>query len=70
MISLKPCPFCGSENLEIWPPEGDVKRHLEEAGCSSLQGGIDCIDCGIETVIDIWTQEEMDNFVNMWNRRP
>lgn len=56
-IKLKPCPFCGSENLR--------------KGCTGYHLGNDiyikCLTCGAK--IQICEEYGEEDLVNRWNRR-
>lgn len=58
MITLKPCPFCGSENVEFIPNE-------EQAIDNTKTGFILCFGCGFST--DTFYSER--HAAKAWNRR-
>lgn len=64
-MEIKPCPFCGNENIEThkYPI---CENNEEEEGYDEEDGVfLYCANCGFET--GIFISEEM--LVNKWNRR-
>lgn len=62
MNTLKPCPFCGGEDIEKlgFSPNCDTRPHIHCRDC-----GIDVYD--VPTVIPIWHRN--DSMVQAWNTR-
>ena len=63
MSELKPCPFCGSENIRI-QPEGDYWEAY-------------CIDCDVarqgsnyERMTDAWNERVNSNWIDVSDRLP
>jgi Lar family restriction alleviation protein len=59
MSELKPCPFCGGENIHV-----DEYEH--EAG-KRWRGRVVCLDC-MAMVDSGWSQQK-HLAIEMWNRR-
>jgi len=57
MNTLKPCPFCGSKNIESWESE-NLNKH-EMIWC------VFCVDCkceGPESLVEV-------EAIQLWNNR-
>ena len=65
-LNLKPCPFCGSSDLELYSEENDVLGEL------CWESFILCKDCHAQTSMfaTYETKEEAeDDLAKLWNRR-
>ena len=56
MIELKPCPFCGSTDIDIF--------FCEEACCGAKARSVDC-ECGCT----IWVDCIEKDAIEKWNQR-
>lgn len=52
---LKPCPFCGSSNLDIW---------VDERDCCNIH----CVDCDALLSTGVF-ESTLDELKEIWNRR-
>ena len=58
---LKPCPFCGSENLNLYYYDVDDR-------CNPFDPCVRCDNCG--TVLKFRRGEgDLDDILRVWNRR-
>lgn len=63
--NLKPCPFCGGENLLIMPKNCDKRSEYNHADRAFPL--IRCIDCGATVEGANWSNPK--NAIAAWNRR-
>lgn len=65
-INLKPCPFCGSNNLKLYTFErNDIPKY-------KWRTHVVCLECFGGTVnhdLDCTENESRDNAIKAWNRR-
>ena len=73
-IKLKPCPFCGSGKLFIYPPEDDplneMKLFQREKG-RGYWGYVSC-ECGAKCSANFysaWPDKVREAAAKIWNRR-
>ena len=60
MKALKPCPFCGSDDIRIY------ENTYEEWEDFSIQ----CNECGLETFANTGTMPpRLEELIEKWNRR-
>jgi len=59
MSELKPCPFCGGTDLEVW--FGGIFRPTTHV--------IHCNTCELETGIGTDQKQSKESLVAAWNRR-
>ena len=57
MLKVKPCPFCGSDDIKIYP--GVLKGTLTAI----------CFECGAD-VMFFGAEKDPEKFVDKWNSRP
>lgn len=63
MIELKPCPFCGGENVKIFSfYDGGICVKCLDCRCQT-EGECDC------TISDAMNQSAYEKVVSAWNRR-
>lgn len=66
MSELKPCPCCGSNELEI-----DFDSVMMIHGKGHQNGYIDCSDCGVGISIAFIDEDNCtERLVSAWNNRP
>lgn len=60
---LKPCPFCGSENIDMWANGGFDERTVY-AGCSRCQ-----FTLGGHLIPELNTAQQSEAICRQWNQR-